>query len=148
MEFIELIADFAKRHNLDDFAAEDGAAAFDIDGIVVTVVAAGDSLSIAADIGEPPVEGRANFADLLLAANLQGDAFFAKATDAAVYVIVRRLSLPSLGSEAFDSALESLVNQAEAWRRILADFRPVAAAAAADAKAEGPSFDTSGFMQV
>jgi hypothetical protein len=39
------------------------------------------------------------------------------------------------------------VNQAETWRRLLADFRP-AAKAAAEAAAEEPSFGAGGFVQV
>ena len=57
MDFAELISDFAERHGIADLAAEDNAAALDIDGIVVTLVAAGDALSISAEIGEPPAEG-------------------------------------------------------------------------------------------
>ena len=62
MDFPELISGFAARHGIADLAAEDNAAALDIDGIVVTLVAADDALSISADIGEPPSEGRADFA--------------------------------------------------------------------------------------
>ena len=65
MDFTELIASFAERHGIADLAAEDNAAALDIDGIVVTLVAAGDAVSISADIGDPPAEGRADFAELL-----------------------------------------------------------------------------------
>ena len=60
---------------------------------------------------------------------------------------MRRLALPTLDPGAFDAALESLVNQAETWRRLLADFRP-AAKAAAEAAAEEPTFGTGGFVQV
>ena len=147
MEFTELISEFAKRHGIADLAAEDNAAALDIDGIIVTLVASGDAVSISADIGEPPAEGRASFADLLLEANLQADAFFAKEPEGETYVAVRRLALPTLDSDAFDAALEALVNQAETWCRLLADFRP-AAKAAAEAAAEEPTFGTGGFVQV
>ena len=147
MEFNQLIAEFAKRHNVENLVAVDGAAALDIDGIIVTLVASGDAVSISADIGDPPAEGRADFAELLLEASLQSDAFFAKAPESGTYVAVRRLALPTLNSDAFDAALESLVNQAETWRRLLADFRP-AAKAAAEAAAEEPSFGTGGFVQV
>lgn len=143
MDFNELIASFAERHGIADLAAEDNAAALDIDGIVVTLVAAGDALSVSADIGEPPVEGRADFAELLLEASLQSDAFFAKAPEGGNYVVVRRLALPSLDPDAFDAALEALVNQAETWRRLLADFRPAAKAAAAE-----PVLGAGGFVQV
>ena len=147
MDFPELISSFAERHGIADLAAEDNAAALDIDGIVVTIVAAGDAVSISADIGEPPAEGRADFAELLLDANLQSDAFFAKASENGTYVAVRRLALPTLEPDAFDAALEALVNQAETWRRLLADFRPAAKAAAEEA-AEEPSFGAGGFVQV
>ena len=147
MDFPELIAKFAERHGIADLAADGNAAALDIDGIVVTLVAAGDALSVSADIGEPPAEGRADFADLLLEASLQSDAFFAKAPESGIYVAVRRLALPTIDVDAFDAALEALVNQAETWRRLLADFRP-AAEAAAEAAAEEPSFGAGGFLSV
>ena len=116
MEFKELIAEFAERHGIANLAVEDSAAAFDVDGIVVTLVAAGDVLSVSAEIGEPPAEGRAEFAELLLEANLQSEAFFAKEPERGAYVLVRRLPLSALDAEAFDAALESLVNLAETWR--------------------------------
>ena len=147
MDFAKLVSDFAERHGIANLAAEDNAAALDIDGIVVTLVAAGDALSVSADIGEPPVEGRADFAELLLEANLQSEAFFSKEHKSGAYILVRRLSLPALDAESFDAALESLVNLAETWRRLLADFRPVAKAAQ-EASAEAPSFGAGGFMQV
>ena len=147
MDFTELISSFAERHDIADLTADGNAAALDIDGIVVTIVAADNTVSISADIGEPPAEGRADFAELLLEASLQADAFFAKAPESGTYVAVRRLALPTLENEAFDAALEALVNQAETWRRLLADFRPAAKAAAEEA-AESSSFGTGGFVQV
>ena len=53
----------------------------------------------------------------------------------------------ALDADSFDAALETLVNQAETWRRILADFRPVARAAAERAEVT-PQFGASGFVQV
>ena len=147
MDFEKLISDFAERHGIANLAAEDNAAALDIDGIVVTLIAAGDALSVSADIGEPPSEGRGDFAELMLEANLQLDAFFAKEPEGETYVAVRRLALPTLDSDAFDAALEALVNQAETWRRLLADFRPAAKAAAKE-EDSAPSFGTGGFLQV
>ena len=147
MEFQQLIADFAERHGIANLAAEDNSAALDVDGIVVTLVAVGDALSISAYIGEPPSEGRAEFAELMLEANLQSEAFFAKGPENSTYVLVRRLPLPALDGESFDAALEALVNLAEAWRRLLADFRPVAKAAA-ERTEELPQFGANGFVQV
>ena len=147
MDFVELISDFGERHGIANLVAEDNSAALDIDGILVTLVAASDVLSAAADIGEPPVEGRGDFAELLLEANLQSEAFFSKDPVTGSYILVRRLSLPALDGEAFDAALESLVNQAETWRRLLADYRPVANAVSEKGETL-PQFGASGFVQV
>ena len=136
------------RHNVADLVADNNAAALDIDGIIVIIVADGDKVTLSADVGEPPAEGRADFADLLLEASLQSDAFFAKAAESETYIVVRRLSLRTIDDDAFDAAIESFVNQVEAWRRLLSDFRPIAKAAAAKAKEEGPSFGSNGFVQV
>ena len=147
MEFQQLIADFAERHGIANLAAEDNAVALEVDGIVIMLVAVGDTLSISAGIGEPPSEGRAEFAELLLEANLQSEAFFAKEHESGSYILVRRLALPALESDAFDAALESFVNLSETWRRLLADFRPVARSAAEGAD-EAPQFGATGFVQV
>ena len=147
MDFAELIASFAERHAIADLAAEDNAAALDIDGIAVTLVAANGQLAATAEIGEPPSEGAAAFADLLLEANLASEAYFAKTPETGKYVAIRRIPLPSLDPDAFDAALESLVNLAETWRRLLADFRP-AAQAAEEADAPLPAFGADGFMPV
>ena len=147
MDFEKLISDFAERHGIADLAAEDNVAALDIDGIVVTLVAADDALSISAEIGEPPSEGRSEFADLMLEANLQSEAFFAKEPENGSYILVRRLQLSALDVVSFDAALEAHVNLAETWRRLLADFRPVAKAAAE--RTDGvPQFGANGFVQV
>ena len=147
MEFEKLISDFAERHGIANLAAEDNAAALEVDGIVVTLVSVGDALSVSAEIGEPPSEGRPEFAELMLEANLQSEAFFAKEPERGAYVLVRRLPLAMLDAGAFDAALEAHVNLAETWRRLLADFRPVAKTAASRTN-EAPQFGDNGFFQV
>ena len=148
MEFNVLLDDFAARHKVENLVVVDGAAALDIDGIIVTIVAKDEVLTFSAEIGAPPAEGAATFADLLLEANMQSGSFFAKTPDPGIYILVRRLSLPSVDDNGFDSALEAFVNQAETWRRLLADFRPIAKAAAERTDAGSPSFGSTGFMQV
>ena len=60
---------------------------------------------------------------------------------------MRRLQLSALDVESFDAALEAHVNLAETWRRLLADFRPVAKATAE--RTEGaPQLGINGFVQV
>ena len=148
MEFKELIDYFAKRHGIADLAPEDDGVSLDIDGIVVAVVAVGGEVVLSAEIGEPPVEGRAEFADALLEASMESAAFFAKSAQTGKYMLLRRLNLLTLDDAAFDNSIEALVNTAEVWRKMLDDFRPVAKAAAEGADAEEPLLDASGFMQV
>lgn len=147
MEFNELITAFAKRHSVEGLAPQDGQTALDIDGITVTLVETPDHLVAGAEIGEPPADGRAEFADLLLEANLESSSFFAKTRETGKYVLLRRLPLAGLDLDGFDAALEALVNGAETWCRLLEDFRPVAAQAAAESD-ENPAFGTGGFLQV
>ena len=148
MEFTELIADFAARHNVENLVSIDGAASLDIDGIITTIVANDETLTITAEIGEPPSEGADAFSNLLLEANLKSGAYFAKAPGNGPYFVMRRLPLTLTDGNSFDSELEAFVNNAETWCRLLADFRPAAKAAAERSKAEDPSFGTHGFMQV
>ena len=147
MEFNQLIDDFAKRHNVENLVAVEGAAALDIDGIIVTMVANGDVLILSAEIGEPPVEGAAAFSNLLLEANLQSGVFFAKAPEPGPYIAVQRTPLSLIDADTFDTTLEAFVNQTETWRRLLSDFRPVAKAAA-EKGGETPLFGANGFVQV
>ena len=148
MEFKELIDSFAKRHGIADLAPEDDGVSLDIDGIVVAIVAVGGEIVLSAEIGEPPVEGRAEFADALLEANMESAAFFAKSAQTGKYMLLRRLNLLTLDDAAFDNSIEALVNTAEVWRKMLDDFRPAVKAATESADAGSPSFGASGFMQV
>lgn len=147
MDFPELISDFATRHGVEGLAAEDGAAAIDVDGIAVLLASAGGELLASAEIGDPPPDGAAAFADLLLEANLESDAVFAKSKESGRYVLTRRVALAGLDGEAFDASLESFVNRAEAWRRLLADYRPAAAAAEA-AEDTAAAVGAGSFLQV
>lgn len=148
MEFTDLIANFAERHGIADLAAEDGAAAIEVDGIAILLASTGGELLATAEIGDPPPDGAAAFADLLLEANLESEAVFAKSQENGRYVLTRRLQLANLDGEAFDSALEAFVNRAEAWRKLLADYRPAAAAAAEASSSENASVGLGAFMQV
>ena len=148
MEFKELVETFAKRHGIADLAPEDDGISISIDGIVVSAVAVGGEITIAAEIGEPPIEGRAEFADAMLEASMESVMFFAKSVETGKYMLLRRLGMFALDADAFDNAIESLVNTAEIWRKMLDDFRPAAKAAAAQAASEGLSFGAPDFMQV
>ena len=148
MEFKELVETFAKRHGIADLVPEDDGISIDVDGIVVSVVSVGGEIAIAAEIGEPPLEGKAEFADAMLEASMESVAFFVKSAQTGKYMLMRRLGMLALDANAFDNAIESLVNTAEIWRKMLADFRPPGKTAAESAGTSAPSFGSTGFMQV
>ncbi len=149
MDFEELISCFADRHGLTGLSVESNAVALDIDDMVFTIASGGDELTISAEIGEPPVKGRAGFAELLLEANMHSRSFFAKVSDRGVYVAMQRLALSGLEVDALDAALESLVSTVETWRRILVDYRPVVEPAAKSPEADaGLSGFGGGLMSV
>ena len=148
MEFEELVETFSKRHGIADLAPEDDGISIEIDGIVVSAVGVGGEVTIAAEIGEPPAEGGSEFANVMLEANMESVMFFAKSVETGKYMLLRRLGMFALDADAFDNAIESLVNTAEIWRKMLDDFRPAAKVAAEKADAETPSFGSASFMQV
>ena len=158
MEFSELINGFAARFGINDLDAGDGSAMLEIDGMEITIVAddPGQSIVVAGVIGDPPPENSSAFADVLLQANhdllgAEGCGFAQNGVNGS-YVLVRRIAQKDLDLDSFCAALDSFVNKVETWRRLLADFRPAAQAAAAanaEAKAEAMSdFIGGGFMPV
>lgn len=119
-----------------------------MDGIAVLLAAANGVVLASSEIGEPPPDGAAAFADLLLEANLESDAFFAKSKESGRYMLALRLPLAALDAEAFDAAFEAFVNRAEAWRKLLADYRPAAAVAAKAEAAAAAASGAGGFLKV
>ena len=148
MDFNELIAGFAARYNVEGLAVEDGSAAIEVDGIAVLLAAANGVVLATSEIGEPPPDGAAAFADLLLEANLESDAFFAKSKESGRYMLALRLPLAALDAEAFDAAFEAFVNRAEAWRKLLANYRPAAAVAAKAEAADAAAIGAGSFLKV
>ncbi len=146
MEFDKLISDFAVRHSIEGLSVEEDTAALDIDGIIVGLNDDGGVLAMTAEIGEPPAEGRDAFAEMLLEANFGSDFVFAKSSENGNYVMTSRVALDGLDGEAFDAALESIVNRAETWSKLLENFRPAAEESAA--MEESVTFGNDGFMQV
>ena len=148
MEFKELIADFSMRHGVEGLDAEDDKVAFNVDDIPIFIAVDGDEIAMISEIGEPPNEGKADFADLLLSTNFNEKTIvFAKSPDSGKYVLMQRLQFARLDGNGFDAALEELVNQAENWRNLLATFSP-AAEAAVSAKNEASSINMTGFLRV
>ncbi len=126
-----------------------GAAAVEIDGTVVVLQDAGEMLLMRAEIGEFPQEGKEALMRSAMEANYlyQGTGGATLAVNPAdghlhiqKYNWLERLD----ANMAFDM-LERFADTIAAWRKVLADFRPVAEAAAKD---EPAGFSGGPFLQV
>ena len=122
MEFKELIAGFADRYGIEGL---DGAAELKVDGIRVELLddPQTHSLFACAEIGRPPPDANGAFGAMMLEAN-----FLLRATEGATlcqnpethaYALVRPFPLALTDVESLAAGLESLVNQAENWRKAL-----------------------------
>ena len=138
MEFKELLAAFAVKYGIDGLDGTDDAAMLDVEGIRVELLNDIQTHSIlaCAEIGHPPPDANGAFGAMMLKAN-----FLLRATDGATlcenpetgaYALVRPFPLAITDVESLCKGLESLVNQAENWRRTLAGIRH-----AEEARAEG-----------
>ena len=160
MELKELMEGLAAACGIDGMAAnEDGIYRLMIDDMEVSFMSVEESgqLVVWAEVCEMPPEGRERLCRVLMESMFMG-----RATGGATFsiepesgkVCLQRIEfLSALDVEAFNGLLEKFVNVLEEWRKIIADFRPVAEEldrkAAEDAEADrqvGMGLD--GFMQV
>ena len=159
MEFKELLAAFATKYGIDGLEGADGAAELDVEGIRVELLndLQTHSLVACAEIGHPPPDANGVFGAMMLQAN-----FLLRATDGAtlcqnpeteVYAFVRPFPLALADVESLAAGLESLVNQAENWRKALSGLRQAEAARVGgeDGAADEPAHHdmlSSGFFHV
>jgi hypothetical protein len=126
MEFKELIAAFAAKHGIGGLDGASGAVALDCDGVVVELLEDPHSHSIivCAEIGHPPPDSNGVFGSMMLQAN-----FLLRGTDGATlcqnpesgaYALVRPFPLALTDGASLAAGVESLVNQTENWRRVIA----------------------------
>ena len=125
MEFKELLAAFAAEYGVEGLDGADGVAELDVEGTRVELLDDKQARSIVAcaEIGHPPPDANGAFGAMMLQAN-----FLLRATDGATlcqnpethaYAIVRPFPLALADVASFAAGLESLVNQAENWRKAL-----------------------------
>ena len=125
MEFKELIAGFADRYGIEGLDGADGAAELKVDGVRLELLddPQTHSLFACAEIGHPPPDANGAFGAMMLEAN-----FLLRATEGATlcqnpethaYALVRPFPLALTDVESLAAGLESLVNQAENWRKAL-----------------------------
>ena len=156
MEFKELLAAFAAKYNIEGLDGAEGVAELEVDGIRVELLEDPQARSMVAcaEIGLPPPDANGAFGAMMLRAN-----FLLRATEGATlcenpesgaYSIVRPfpLALADVGSLA--AGLESLVNQAENWRKALAGLREAESARSKAQKVDDTHHDmlSSGFFHV
>jgi len=131
VEFRELIAGFAAKYGIAGLDGADGVAELDVEGIRVELLDDPQTRSVfaCAEIGHPPPDANGAFGAMMLQANflLRGTegATLCQNPETGTYAIVRPFPLALTDVASFAAGLESLVNQAENWRKALAGLREV-----------------------
>ena len=156
MEFKELVAAFAAKFGIEGLDGADGVAELDVEGIRVELLDDPQTQSIfaCAEIGHPPPDANGAFGAMMLQANFllrgTGGATLCQNPETGVYAIVRSLPLAFADVESFAAGLESLVNQAENWRKALAGIREAESVRSAAPEIDDSHHDmlSSGFVHV
>ena len=156
MEFNELLAAFAAKYGVDGLDGVDGVAELEVDGIRVEMLedSQARSLIACAEIGLPPPDANGAFGAMMLKANflLRGTAgaTLCQNPETGTYAIVRPFPLALADVESFAAGLESLVNQTENWRKVLAGLREAESAQSAAQEVDDSHHDmlSSGYFHV
>jgi len=156
MEFKELIAGFAAKYGIEGLDGADGVAELYVEGFRVELLDDPQTQSIfaCAEIGLPPPDANGAFGEMMLKAN-----FLLRATEGATlcqnhetnaYAVVRPFPQTLTDVESFAAGLESLVNQAENWRKVLAGLREAESAQSAAQEVDDSHHDmlSSGYFHV
>ncbi len=152
MDAKELIADIAKRINIEYDGGD--VLSFEADGlgVAISILPELDALVLTGDIGEPPPERLEGLYKTLLGANhLFGGTAGATISldpDGGRIAICRQMPLAMLDGDKLYAEVERFVNTAETWSRVVADYRSALSEADEAADDEPQSFSGSGFMQV
>ena len=155
MDIKELADGLAAKFNIDGLAVEDGEVALEIDGMPILLSEDRDvAIVMTGYVGDPPSEGGEAFANLMLEATMgfmdTKSLALARNPENGSYALVERVAQEGLTIDAFSEALAEFVNTLETWRKMLEDFRPMAATAkaASDAQPDAQELALNGFMQV
>ena len=156
MEFKELLAAFAAKYGVEGLDDADGAAALDVDGVSVELLDDPQTQCVlaCAEIGLPPPDANGIFGTMMLQANfmLRGTegATLCQNPETHAYALVRPFPLALTDAESLGAGLESLVNQAENWRKALSGLHVAERAQPAAPDSDVPHHDmlSNGFFHV
>ncbi len=156
MEFKELLAAFAAKYGIKGLDGDGGAAELDVDGVRVELLDDHQAHRIfaCAEIGHPPPDANGAFGAMMLQANflLRGTegATLCQNPETQAYALVRPFPLELADVESLAAGIESLVNQAENWRKVLAGLRTAEAAKSTTPESSDSHHDmlSSGFFHV
>ena len=158
MDFNELTESFAASLGVDGVEIEGGAAAFEIDGMKVSIFnnAEADAVMIYGEIGQPPSDDDRSFGPAMLKANHlfggTGGATLCQNPETGEYAIFQAFPLAGLDAESLAAQVARIVDKTEHWRNILNAFQ-VAEREKGEAAAEEVLLDAihggqGGFIQV
>ena len=151
MTFDELIRDFSGQIGV-ELTPRDGMVALDIDGMSVLVQELHelDAVVVLGEIGEPPPQGLEELLSSMLNANHlfagTGGGTLSRDPESGKFFLCRWKPLALADAASFSAMMDRFLNVLETWRKLVADYRPVAASAAAET--EQPVFGQDGFMQI
>ena len=148
MTFEDLMAEAGRRLGV-EIVVDEGATQLIVDEMEVSILEMPELESVVLNgvVGEPPPQGLAELHKAMLEANYNfagtAGSTLSVNPDGGALTLTRLVPLATLDADRFLSLLEGFVNVLEAWRKIVADYRPDESAPA-DA---GPSIG-AGFLQV
>lgn len=158
MEFNELVESFAASLGVEGVEIDGGAAAFEIDGMLVHVFhdEAANTVMVYGEIGQPPSEDDRSFGPAMLKANHlfggTGGATLCRDPETGAYGIFQPFDLDKIDLEAFSAAVARIADKTEYWRKVLNAFQVAeqekGAAAAEEVLVDAIHGGTSGFIQV
>ena len=156
MEFKELVAAFAAKFGIEGLDGADGVAELDVEGIRVELLDDPQSRSIfaCAEIGLPPPDANGAFGAMMLQANFllrgTGGATLCQNPETGTYALVRPFPQALTDVESFAAGLESLANQTENWRRVLAGLREAESVQSSASETDDSHHDmiSSGYFHV
>ena len=125
MEYLELMDAFAAKCGVENSAAKEGVAVFDIDGVSVGFIhdTAEDAVMVVAEIGEQNPDADEACSSALLKANYlfagTGGATLCRNPETGAFAIMRSCPLASVDGDAFASAVNDLLTTAEKWKVVV-----------------------------